>query len=157
MRVRGAMASAASGRSSSMKILLSCWFIFLDILFKLRINLCMHTVVFYTNGLSIVSTVFNYHFSKQQQAVMITAKYHCYNIWLSGLIVWLLDCAGSSTTTSWLGRYRPSWELWWQWYNCKCPPTSSNNNQYNKSTSYVSAQFVTFTESLRSDGVCCRW
>ena len=35
----------------------------------------MHTVVFNTNGLSIVSIVFNCHFSKQQQAVMITAKY----------------------------------------------------------------------------------
>jgi hypothetical protein len=48
----------------------------------------MHTVVFYTNGLSIVSTVLNCHFSKQKQAVMITAKYNCYNIWLCGLIVW---------------------------------------------------------------------
>jgi hypothetical protein len=45
-------------------------------------------VVFYTNGLSIVSLVLSCHFSKQQQAVMITAKYHCYNIWLWGLIVW---------------------------------------------------------------------
>jgi hypothetical protein len=60
---------------------------------------CMHAVGFYTNGLSIVSTVFNCHFSKQQQAVMTTDKYHCYNTLLRGLIVW------------WTGRWLPANQL----------------------------------------------